>query len=356
MSNKALTKAPTPPKAPIPPLIPSSAEDLFTKFMKVFIETTQAQVLAKPQERLLKARTPETYWGKSPIECYHFCQQCEDHFETFGATGTNCTPFTASFLRGFINVRWAKHKRRHKSATPIIWSEFKAFLQKDSGSSQAFIDSISSKFKKDSQYQLEEVRDWASHIQHLQSILSEFDRAPNELTMICYFWEGLKYSIKVEMEQQDREAMDFEEMVQRAVNAKAKAGLRSSAMVRDSDICCPRGHRPFNSIASKVQTQGTSAKKPRPEESRTKEAKQAKGKALAPPRTNAAEPSEQGKKDGKDKKRRFWEKRTRSEETPATEVNIKVLKKKVKTRCFNCNKKNHYANDYTEPRHKPPKN
>ena len=33
------------------------------------------------------------------------------------------------------------------------------------------------------------------------------------------------------MEQQDRESMDFEEMVQRAVNAKAKAGLRSSTMV-----------------------------------------------------------------------------------------------------------------------------
>ena len=86
--------------------------------------------------------------------------------------------------------------------------------------------------------------------------------------------------------------MDFEEMVQRAVNAEAKMGLRSSAMVQDSDIRCLRSHRPFNSTASKVQTQGTSAKEPRLEESKTKEAKQPEGKAPALPRTNAAESSE----------------------------------------------------------------
>ena len=51
-SDEAPTKAPTPPEAPIPPLVPPSIEDLFIKFMKVFMETTQAQVqvLAEPQE------------------------------------------------------------------------------------------------------------------------------------------------------------------------------------------------------------------------------------------------------------------------------------------------------------------
>ena len=207
------------------------------------------------------------------MECYHFYQQCEDHFKTFGATGINCIPFVALFLRGSISLRWAQHKRRHKSATPITWSKFKAFLRKDIESSQAFIDSIWSKFRRDSQYQLEKVQDWASHLQHLQSILSEFDpiRTPDELTMICYFREGLKPSIKVEMEQQDRESMDFEEMVQRAVNAKSKAGPRSNTMVRNSDICCPRGHRPFNSTASKVQTQGITTKDSHPEEPKVKE-------------------------------------------------------------------------------------
>ena len=120
-SNEALTKAPTPSEAHILLLVPSSTKDLFTKFMKMFMETTQAQVqaLAKPRERPLKARTSESYWGKSHMECYHFCQQWEDHFETSGAIRMNCTPFAALFLRGFISIRWAQHKCRHESATPI---------------------------------------------------------------------------------------------------------------------------------------------------------------------------------------------------------------------------------------------
>ena len=101
----------------------------------------------------------------------------------------NRTPFAASFFRGTISLRWAQHKRHHQGATPITWSEFKTFFRKDLGNSQAFINNIWSKFRRDSQYQLEEVRDWASHLQHLQSILAEFDTvgAPNESTMICYF-------------------------------------------------------------------------------------------------------------------------------------------------------------------------
>ena len=113
----------------------------------------------------------------------------------------NCTLFATTFLRGTVSLRWAQYKRRHKSATPITWPEFKNFLQKNLGDSQAFIDSIWSKFKRDSQYQLEEARDYASYLQYLQSILVEFGTigAPNEPTMICYFQEGLKPSIKVKI-------------------------------------------------------------------------------------------------------------------------------------------------------------
>ena len=170
--------------------------------------------------------------------------------------------------------------------------------------------------------------------------------------MICYFQEGLKLSIKVEMEQQDRESMDFEEMVQRAVNAEAKAGLRSSAMVRDSDIRCRRDHRPSNNTTSKVQTQGTSAKEPRPEESRSKETKPAKEKIPALPQTNAAKSLEQGKKDRKDKKRRF---RERKEQTLAIGTNVTdagLKKKYPDITCYNCDKKGHYLKSCP----KPPKN
>ena len=75
-SDKAPTKAPIPLKAPTPPLVSFFIKDLFIKFMKVFLETTQAQtqILAQPQEQSLKARSLETYSGKSHIDCYHFCQ------------------------------------------------------------------------------------------------------------------------------------------------------------------------------------------------------------------------------------------------------------------------------------------
>ena len=134
-SDASSNEAPILSEAPTWPLVSLPAKDLFTKFMKVFMETTQVQTLAEPWERPLKARTPETYWGKSHMECYNFCQQCEDHFNTSGASGLNCTLFAASILRGSISLRWAQHKRRYRNATPITWPEFKAFLRKDLGSS-----------------------------------------------------------------------------------------------------------------------------------------------------------------------------------------------------------------------------
>ena len=109
----------------------------------------------------------------------------------------------------------------------------------------------------------------------------------------------------------------------------AKAGLQSSTMAQNSDIHCLRGYRlsghpspppehlsslirsyrPSNSTNSKVQTQETTAKDPHSKESRPKEAKSAEEKALASPRTNMAKSLEQGKRDRKNKKGRFWKHR-----------------------------------------------
>lgn len=91
----------------------------------------------------LKAKFPNLYYGKSHLECYHFSQQCEDHFNTAGAIGFNCTLFAASFFRGRISSQWHQHKRRDQAAGGrLSWVEFKAFLQKNLGDSRAFVDTI----------------------------------------------------------------------------------------------------------------------------------------------------------------------------------------------------------------------
>ena len=147
---------------------------------------------------------------------------------------------------------------------------------------------------------------------------------PNKLTMICYFWEGFKPFIKVKMEQQDWESVNFEEIVQRAINAEAKAGLKSTIMVQDSDICCPWGHRLFNNTASKMQTQGIIANNfSRLEEFKTKDPKS------VPPCDNPVEPA---KKENKQKKfKRQREHTSEPKETPTIGDNTVNAAKKKKS-------------------------
>ncbi len=95
------------------------------------------------------------------MECYNFCQQCEDHFANCGATGPNQIPFAAFFLRDGINFFWQQYKRKleAESSFPISWDKFKMFLQKALEDSRAFVDSYWTKIRRDSQYQQKEVLD-----------------------------------------------------------------------------------------------------------------------------------------------------------------------------------------------------
>ena len=67
--------------------------------------------------------------------------------------------------------------------------------------------------------------------------------------------------------------MNFEVMVQKAINTKAKADLRFSHMIQDLDIRCPKSNCLLNSTTLKVHTQGTTAKNFHPKELKVKEAK-----------------------------------------------------------------------------------
>ena len=85
----------------------------------------------------------------------------------------------------------------------------------------------------------------------------------NELIIICYFQESLKSFIKVEIKQQDQKSRNFEEIVQKTINIKAKVRLKSSIIIQNLDFCYPKSHYPFNTISttSKVQTKEITIKK-----------------------------------------------------------------------------------------------
>ena len=176
-----------------PPTELSVAKYTKENLQRIFRTVVKAQALPSdgPREKPLKARSPDVYRGKSHMECYNFCQQCEDHFATAGAKGSNRIPFAASFLCDRINFRWQQYKWKYEgeSTIPIMWEKFKTFLCQSVEDSRVFIDSYWAKIKRDFQYQQEDVLDWAVHLEyleHLQAVLQEFDSvaAPNEDTMI----------------------------------------------------------------------------------------------------------------------------------------------------------------------------
>ena len=89
-------------------------------------------------------------------------------------------------------------------------------------------------------------------------------------------------------------------MVQRAVNAKAKAGLKSSIMVWDLDAYCPKSYHSSYNTFLKMQFQGSNIKD-------FFHSKEPKPKDLKPAplyNNTTAEPAK--KKDRTDKKKRFW--------------------------------------------------
>ena len=138
--------------------------------------------------------------------------------------------------------------------------------------------------------------------------------------------------------------MNFEEMGQKAVNAEAKAGLKSSTIVQDSNIYCLRDYRLFNSIALKIRTLETIAKEFKPEESRPKELKSAEGKNPAPCRSKSTEPR---KTFCIDKKKEYFKKKqdqknnilATGDKANAVKIGEKKQNDQDNGRCYNCQKR-----------------
>ncbi len=147
---RRLAPSPTPGPGPAPAPAPSQ-DDLFRQFMQAYMEDRRNPVPPEAREprenasdRPLKARNPDLYYGNLHMECYYFCQQCEDHFKTVGAKGHKRVSFAASFLKDRILFRWQQHKnriKRDRAASPS-WEEYKAFLRRSLGESTTFVDNI----------------------------------------------------------------------------------------------------------------------------------------------------------------------------------------------------------------------
>ena len=142
--------------------------------------------------------------------------------------------------------------------------------------------------------------------------------------------------------------MDFEEIMQKAVNAEAKMGLRSSTIIQDLDIHCPQDYRLSHNTSLKVQIQGTTAKKPRIKESRLRKAKLTNGKTFTSPY------SDESAKPNCKKKKREWLKK-KKDSTPATKDNAIEGKKKrtpsniSQVTYYKYQKKDHFANKCSKP-------
>ena len=135
-------------------------------------------------------------------------------------------------------------------------------MRKNLAESRLFVDDIWSRFRRDSQYQLEETRNWASHLKHLQSILLEFDidGAPKESDLIRFFQEGLKPSIKAQMEQKSWDLDAWEEMIEKAVECEAKAGLQPASYIREMDHQALQENCPAHITTAKILIQSITIK------------------------------------------------------------------------------------------------
>ena len=117
-----LSLAPTSAPVITPAVVPSLDKKLFKQFIKVYLETqvpSQTEVDSEPSKQPLKTRFPDFYYRNPHIDCYQFCQQFKDYFETAKAKGPNKILFEASFLYGLITQQWFQHKRRRDKAVPM---------------------------------------------------------------------------------------------------------------------------------------------------------------------------------------------------------------------------------------------
>ena len=162
------------------------------------------------------------------------------------------------------------------------------------------------------------------------------------ISLIRFFCEGLKPLVKALMEQRGRELDSWEKLVEKAIDAGAKASLQSQSILREMDQRCPRGNRPAYSTMARSQATSTqdlrgrdgSVEKPEPA-------------PMSPNSLPAGSSEISNKKSWKEKKKQQrldqLREQARKDSTPGTDVNTprmpsgaRTLKDLSHITCFNC--------------------
>ena len=151
--------------------------------------------------------------------------------------------------------------------------------------------------------------------------------------MIRYFREGLRPSVRAQLDARGRDLDSWEEAVEKAVNAEAKALLQSSSSTHDMDSRYPQENRPAekeekNSGGKNKSTDSAPADVP--------SGKQTSSTHQKKDQNYQGGPRHRGRRG-----------RRRGQDSPATGVNI-TLEKEEKDishiKCFHCRRKGHFAN------------
>lgn len=169
----------------------------------------------------------DLYYVNSHKDCYRFYLQCEDQSDTTRAKKLNRISFAVLVFRRLVIQHWYQHKCHSKAKVTIILAEFKSFLWKNRGDDQTFPNNIFDRFKRDFQYQLESILDWAAHLKHLQFILLKYDLtgAPNKSTMLKYFRKSLKLFILAELDHWELKLESFNQMIKKVIRVEAKTAF-----------------------------------------------------------------------------------------------------------------------------------
>ena len=158
--------------------------------------------------------------------------------------------------------------------------------------------------------------------------------------MIRYFEKGLKPSIKAEMDQDTTHMDNFEELVAKAVRAEAKAVLKPSSYIQETDIQVLQGNWLSHIIVHKIQTQWAV---------NCEDKSRGKHPVSTPTSTSTQDPEPSNKARKNKKKKQHKDKRDsrESRDTLASRVNAAEVGDKKRRRkkkdskevtCYNCNK------------------